>query len=683
MCNSSGLAANTASRMFSAAVTQSAMLLTILLATLLTFSISATAADAPSATPPANTPPAPADAPRLALGQLKLRYFNTPNGVPPVADITTNALLPLRAVDGGYTSVPSTDITGADKLNISDLQGSKVSQNGLRAIELGIRRYINSKGIISAFVYTASADAKDSADGPDALDFNLAADTNKPVDLQFVIVIGVVKQIRTIDSGEAGPLPFLSTTRPINQRIQANSPIQPGSAIHQQALQDYLYRVNRQPGTHVETAISSANTTSEDELTLDYLVHLSKPWIAYVEGSNTATRKDHDWEERFGFTDNQLTGNNDIFNVEFDTDSFRGTYTLTGSYEVPVLSSDQVRTRVYGSVGKFNASDIGQAGENLLGDTAEGGAEGIINVFQYHQLFVDAVAGARLDYYSVRNKSVGNPISEADGDFLLPYVGFRLDRETDLAVTHAGVNFEFNPTIPDSPTDSTKSTHSDTVEKLGRTSVTKEHYMILQAEGSQSVYIEPLLANWETRNKEIHPTAANELFGSFRGQYAMDNRQLIPELEETAGGLYSVRGYPEAASAGDTVIVATAEYRLHIPRLLGVGSPNSLMGRHLPSPPLMNNGDFYYQPRAVDAPGDWDLIAKAFVDGGYVHDNLQGPGDKDQGLIGVGGGLELHVRDNLIIRTEYGVALRPLEGRPDTDVSEGSGRFNFVFTLLY
>jgi len=142
--------------------------------------------------------------------------------------------------------------------------------------------------------------------------------------------------------------------------------------------------------------------------------------------------------------------------------------------------------------------------------------------------------------------------------------------------------------------------------------------------------------------------------------------------------------------AGDSVIYGTAEYRLHLPRLLGVAAPDTFLGEQIPPPPLMGGGGFNYQPRAADAPGDWDLILKAFVDAGYVHYNqidLEEAGTSDAGLVGTGVGVELRLRDNVTVSADYGVALTPVHEALHTsaplDVNPGSGRFNFAFTLLY
>jgi hemolysin activation/secretion protein len=169
------------------------------------------------------------------------------------------------------------------------------------------------------------------------------------------------------------------------------------------------------------------------------------------------------------------------------------------------------------------------------------------------------------------------------------------------------------------------------------------------------------------------------------------NKRLIPELESTAGGLYSVRGYPDSVVAGDSVVYGTAEYRLHIPRLLGVGGPNALLGRPIPPPPFMGGGGgFNYQARAADNPGDFDLIFRTFLDAGYVHYNkikLEQAGTFDAGLVGTGCGLEMHLRDNVTVRADYGWPLTPIHeavgSKNELDILPGQGRFNFVFTLLY
>lgn len=303
------------------------------------------------------------------------------------------------------------------------------------------------------------------------------------------------------------------------------------------------------------------------------------------------------------------------------------------------------------------------------------------------------MAGVRWDNYYVQNKpppsAIGSGSVIGDGAFLFPYAGLRVSQQTPLQVTQIDLTYEFDPTMSDSP-------NRTNLENLGRLNV-NHNYEILEGNALESFYIEPLLPGWSERDTQSRPTAANELAFTARGQFSTDDKVLVPELEQTVGGLYSVRGYEQSVTAGNSVIVGSIEYRLHLPRLLGMASSNSLLGNRLPPPPFMGQ-QFQYQPRAVDTPGDYDLIGKIFVDGGYVHTNGHSAGfastsdhvngEVDNYLIGAGPGLELQIMDNVDIQADYGVALTKIKGTvdsvPDQDITaRGSGQFNLVFTVTY
>ena len=108
-------------------------------------------------------------------------------------------------------------------------------------------------------------------------------------------------------------------------------------------------------------------------------------------------------------------------------------------------------------------------------------------------------------------------------------------------------------------------------------------------------------------------TLAHELYFSFRGQWALGYR-LIPQFEQAAGGFYSVRGYPEAVTAGDTVFLATAEYRFHLARALGV-APNPTKIKVFGDPFRVLPEQPYQRP-------DWDCILRGF--------HRSGPGSPKQ-----------------------------------------------------
>lgn len=71
------------------------------------------------------------------------------------------------------------------------------------------------------------------------------------------------------------------------------------------------------------------------------------------------------------------------------------------------------------------------------------------------------------------------------------------------------------------------------------------------------------IGEWNPRPSRL----VHEIAMRFSGQYAFNDR-LIPNEQAVAGGLYTVRGYPESVVAGDTAIYGSVEYRFHLPRAL-------------------------------------------------------------------------------------------------------------------
>jgi hemolysin activation/secretion protein len=137
---------------------------------------------------------------------------------------------------------------------------------------------------------------------------------------------------------------------------------------------------------------------------------------------------------------------------------------------------------------------------------------------------------------------------------------------------------------------------------------------------------------------------------------------LIPHEQEPIGGAFSVRGYPESVLSADEFVMASVEYALHFPRLLAPGAEGRLW-----------RWPFNWRPAKVRQNPDWDLIARVFCDYAYrqVTPLPLGPGedeatrvlslvDRTVSIAGVGGGLELQVKQNFSLRGEVGLALTEL-----------------------
>ena len=155
---------------------------------------------------------------------------------------------------------------------------------------------------------------------------------------------------------------------------------------------------------------------------------------------------------------------------------------------------------------------------------------------------------------------------------------------------------------------------------------------------------------------------------------AFDYR-LIPQASQVIGGLFSVRGYDPAASVGDSVWVASFEYRFHLPRALPI------QREPLQVPVL---GDFRAAPQQVYGRPDWDFVIKGFFDAGKTVRNSptdgspRPVGEKNELLLSVGVGAEFRFRHNLTLRVDWGHSLQSTQ-----DVSRGSDRVHFLFSVVY
>jgi len=317
--------------------------------------------------------------------------------------------------------------------------------------------------------------------------------------------------------------------------------------------------------------------------------------------------------------------------------------------------------KLYGSWSDYTASDVGFAGENFTGTGYNAGGELVWNMYQRKMFFLDLFGGARYEHEKVTNNAVD--LTGSSG-FFLPYIGLRAERSTMKASTYAEVRLETNlPGIANT---------ADGVElnSLGRLFVDRE-WTTFKWDVNQSFFLEPLIfgKDWsDPSSPERKTRLAQEIALSFRGQYAFGNR-LIPQEEGTAGGLYTVRGYPESAVAGDNLYLFSAEYRYHLPRTWSIKEDQNtrLFGQ-----------PFNWQPNQRYGFPDWDLILKGFLDVGRVTNSNIQSFEKDETLTGTGLGFELVYRRNFNLRVDWGVALQDAR-----DTQAGDSRFHVSATFLY
>ncbi len=633
----------------------------------------------PAAQPPAAVAPPAGEVGFAEIAEFKLSYPSAEDAKhalydkhPRLPRLEDAAQLQVRLgkVADGYVAPRAGVETVSFALADAPKQAlKKYYASAILSIEEQLVAWFNARGLIAVFVATHPSDMAVQLDRdgkPTALEDHRG--TRK--DLRLVVWVGVVTKVRTIASGARVPKDA-RVDNPAHARIKARSPVKPASEVarndllDREALEQYTAFLSRHPGRRVDVALSSDDRPGG--VVLDYLVSENRPWYAYIQASNTGTKYTRPWRERFGFVHNQLTGRDDILTLDYTTAGFDKAHAVTLSYEAPVFSLDRLRWRTYASWSKYTASDVGVASAEYRGKSCSFGAEMLYNIFQRRAFFLDTILGARWERLRVEDRLLEQT---GEDDLLIPYFGFRLQRITEVASTWGSLIVERN-------TVSIPNTERSELERLGR-SKPDLHYQVLKYELSHSFYLEPLLnpKGWENPTTWRSATLAHELAFWVRGQHSMGSR-LIPQQEMVAGGAYTVRGYPESVLVGDSVCVASAEYRFHVPRLF--------KPRPEPAKLPVFNQPFRFAPQQVYGRPDWDLVLRAFYDIGRGTNVHRQTFERDRTIRGTGLGAELRIKDNFSIRCDYGVALDDVVD-PVTDkkrVHSGEHRFHTTCTLAF
>ena len=618
----------------------------------------------PSAELPLATP---ADGPAYDVSQFALNYKYPRKILPAIASLM-NKPLHLAASRGGYVAAGHL-IAGSNTvrpaypvimLTLAQINAEHQTHHfylsALESMEQQLVAYVNKSGVIGVFVQVAGKDFRGQRD------LRPRGDTT----LHLTIHEAIVQEVRTIASGQG-----FGGKRTINDSrtdfIRAGSPIKSASKpatdataddiLERRWLDNYVLRLNQQPGRQVSIALSPGS--DPDSVILDYLVHETKPWLAYAQISNTGTPQTSSLVEQFGFIDDQLTGHDDILNVNYDTASFSKAQDINVSYQFPIFGIDRVQGRIFGGYQQYNASNVGLGNLNFNGRTAFGGGELIVNLAQFNNLFVYGVLGAQYQQVTVDNVSFQQ---NGSADFFLPYVSLRLDRTGNTSHQTGNV------TVLGQYTNASQ----QALNNLGRLN-TDPTWAIVQATGEDSFYLEPLLFHKNfTAGRSV---LADQILLRFSGQYAFGQR-LIPQEESVIGGLYTVRGYPQSIVAGDSGIYGTVQYNLHIPRLFAVNpDPKTKIFGHI----------FRLAPQTPYGRPDWDLVLSAFVDGGEVAQSQKQSYEAGATLISTGIGAKITLSKNFSALVDWGVALNPVSAAATGQggVTVGSSAVNFVLSVSY
>src|SRR5439155_1361522 len=141
----------------------------------------------------------------------------------------------------------------------------------------------------------------------------------------------------------------------------------------------------------------------------------------------------------------------DVLALDYVTADFEHSHAFFGSYEIPLLYPNRLKTKVYGSYGEFTADELGLSLIDLSGSSWTAGGELSLSPFGFAACklgrlalapcFLDFAVGAKWQGVELNNGTFG---AGAGTDFLLPYVGVSLSSMSPAARLTAGIQFEGN-----------------------------------------------------------------------------------------------------------------------------------------------------------------------------------------------------------------------------------------------
>ncbi len=468
------------------------------------------------------------------------------------------------------------------------------------------------------------------------------------------VVAAQVGSVRTITTGVRVDPIGQSTNDPKQGIIKDQSPVKSGDLLEKEVLEDYLYSLSRFPGRTVSAGVSTEPTSAQ--VVLDYFVQEKNVFDVFFSLSNTGTSNTNYWQERLGILATQLTNNDDILAIEYQTASFSGADSVNGYYDARVGTLKDLRWRLTGQWGQYNSSDVGLSQEDFSGSNWGVQGDLIWTFYQKGNFFLDFDASIK-----GWNSQTTSLIQEGNANFLTAGGSFDMLAVGDTWAIQGSFGGYYTGTNAD----------EIALDDLGRAN-TSPNWATLNGSLYGSIYLDPIFDSSWGANGSVYKPLVHELFASARGQFAF-NYRLTPLSQYVMGGLYTVRGYPTSIVAGDNAVVGSLEYRLHLPRMFDAATPTSSF------PGLTR--PFRWAPDSTNgASPDWDLVISGFYDVGYIGNNDAYDFETNTVMSSLGVGCDLLILDNFTVGVDWGWALNSID---NLGVSAGSNQFWLSASFVY
>jgi hemolysin activation/secretion protein len=504
-----------------------------------------------------------------------------------------------------------------------------------------------------------------------------------PSELRFLVYYSRIETLEIKRQNHAPPRHWLYPPATVGERIVSHSPLQPGHLLQKDVLQNYLSGVNRLEGRHVETIVGAGSKSGTVRLALS--LSEEKRFSALVLSSNSGTKETGEWRTQIGAQIRQVAGLDDLLSVDYITSDFSRYRTLSVSEEVALVFPDILKARLYASWSDLSLADLGQTGLGFRSRSETVGLQTSWRPELFTATPLTFTAGAYGTTSTVHNESIAR---EGSSTFFVPYLGVDAERRSQRGRWTASLQVE------------RVGTADEDLSILGRPEPSRKawvsHWSTTASRRSGS--LKEMLATEGTASASTHEASL-----ALHGQYIASPDRVTPQFQGVAGGVNTVRGYPESLSAGDTVSLASMQYRVRLNSLFHTANtgrhpteeaapdPSGELGSstHAATPQADREAMRAVDPstlipRSGGAPLEVSL--RGFLDAAQVRTNQAKSGFGEvanRTLLGVGGGLDLVFRGQFkgLIRADLGFALNGQHQPGNTQVDAGSSRVHVTVML--
>ena len=454
---------------------------------------------------------------RYAAQELKIEFRPSMAKEAQLRDQLMSTPLPLT-IREGFIDAGVQDRWSLRALNRRANMSFSVA--GIQKINEGLVRTLNEDlGLVGVFVVPKEIDRQDGTDNRE-----------DKKSLVFLVITNIIEEVRTLASGtrvgdDAEIAPSERINHPAHDKIRKRAPVQPGELLTRESLEAFAAELSLHPGRTVDVGLGRG---SEPGLAVvDFNITERDPQVWTIATENTGTQGTSQWRYVLGWRDTQLTDHDDVLSVQLRTSGDSDATGVNAGWTHPLFDSwtgnaffhaDQYVSSQFGVPIEFEGNSVGLSYSVSPRPLPLGR-----NSARPH--FVTPFFRIGMDRFDVTQSFVFNSgaieIGGGETSLLTAQAGVSVQHLSEQGTLRGGISLAWQGGDDD-----------DDVGRFDR----DDSWSSLNA------------------NIDLRRFVDSEGVGEFRLRAniggALDGR-VAPQAYAVLGGMNTIRGYPEAAAAGD------------------------------------------------------------------------------------------------------------------------------------